>query len=188
VRFRKRWVWMLPLFLLVVACSSDHADSGQFALSFRTALLGASGCVFSAEITSDYGDHVFVFGMDCQSKDGQMHLHVKEPDSIADIIATVSEDGTDISFEDVELEFGLLANGQVSPVTVPWLLEQCWRGAYIAWSGADGDTQRITYLRGYDHEELTVDTWFSDGKPIYAEVLIDGVKCISVEILDFQII
>ena len=176
------------MFLFLVGCSSDHADNGQFALDFRTTMLGSSGCSFSAKITADYEEHVFVFAVDCRSKDGQMHLCVKEPESIAGIAATVSDSGTELVFEDVELDFGQLANGRVSPVTVPGLLEQCWRSAYIAWSGADGEAQRITYLHGYNSEELTVDTWFSDGVPFYAEVLCDNVKCISVEILNFEIL
>ena len=188
MQFRKRWGWVLTFLLVLVGCSSDQSDNGQFALSFRTALLGSSGCAFSAEVTADYGGHVFVFLMDCQSDEGRLRLCVEEPDAIADIAATVSEDGTEIIFDDVKLEFGLLADEQVSPVTVPWLLEQCWKHAYIAWSGADGDSQRITYLHGYGDEELTVDTWFSDGVPIYAEVFFDDIKCVSVEIQNFEII
>lgn len=147
----------------------------------------AGGCSFTADVTADYGDRVYSFTLSSRTQDGQTRLEVLEPESIAGIAATVSEDGTELTFDGAELAFGQLANGFVSPVTVPWLLAQCWSGEYIAWAGADGDLERVTYLRGYNDEELTVDTWFSGNTPTYAEVSYDGTRCLTVEILDFRL-
>ena len=72
------------------------------------------------------------------------------------------------------------------PVAAPWLLVQCWTGEYIAYAGSDGDMERITYLRGYNDEEVAVDTWLQNGIPTYAEVSYGGVRCLTITISKFQ--
>ena len=185
MRIGKLCSLLLCCFILA-GCSGEKVQAGQSALDFRTDLMAHNGCSFTAQISADYGDQVYAFTLKCRSDGEETRLQVTEPDAIAGIAATVSADGTKLQFDDAELDFGKLANGYVSPVTVPWLLVQCWMGEYIAWSGADGDLERVTYLRGYDDAELTVDTWFSNGVPLHAEVIYDDVRCLTVEILDFQ--
>ena len=169
-----------------VGCTGQKTQPGQEALDFRTDLMEHGGCCFTANIAADFGERVYMFTLACETNAGETRLKVIEPEMIAGIAATVSSDGIKLTFDDAELDFGKLANGYVSPVTVPWLLAQCWMGEYIAWSGADGELDRVTYLRGYDEAELTVDTWFSDGVPQHAEILYDDVRCLTVEILDFK--
>ena len=185
MRVRRQWI-LVCLCLLLTGCAGKQSRSDQEALDFRTALLNQAGCSFTARLQADYGEKVYAFSMDCQWSEEQTRLMVTEPASIAGIAAVVSEDGTQLAFDGVELDFGELANGYVSPVTVPWLLAQCWMGEYIAWTGADGDQTRVTYLRGYEDKELTVDTWFSDGIPAYAEISYDGARCITAELMHFQ--
>ena len=46
----------------------------------------------------------------------------------------------------------------------------------------------MTYLRGYNDEELTVDTWFDQELiPVYAEISYDGVRCVQIQVRDFQL-
>jgi len=59
-------------------------------------------------------------------------------------------------------------------------------GAHKAYAGADGEQERVTYLRGYNEEELSVDTWLRDGVPTYAEVTHNNVRCLAVTITNFQ--
>ena len=181
---------LLSLLLLIVftmtGCAGHTPKTGQQALDFRTALMEQGGCSFTAQITADYGSRVYSFTVDCVNEKDRTQIQVLEPESIADIRATVSADGTKLAFDGAELDFGKLANGHVSPITAPWLIHHCWIGEYIAWSGNDGDLERVTYLSGYDEEELTVDTWFSDGIPIRSEVVYDGVRCLVLELSDFQ--
>lgn len=148
----------------------------------------AGSCSFTADVTANYGDRVYAFVLACRYENGEAQLEVLEPKTIAGIRAETSQNGTELIFESVELEFGQLANGFVSPVAVPWLLVQCWVEEYIAYAGADGELERVTYLRGYNDEELVVDTWFHGNTPVYAEVVHDGVRCVSIEIHDFQMI
>lgn len=175
---------------MVLLCLSGCGKSEgptQKALDFRTALMQEEGCSFTADITADYGDKLYVFSVSAECSGDETKITVLSPDSIAGIVATVSADGAKLSFEDTCLDFGKLANGYVSPVSAPWLLHRCWIGEYIAYAGADGDLERITYLKGYNKQEVTLDTWLSaDGVPVHAEVLYDGVRCLTIEIKDFQ--
>ena len=173
---------------LLGGCSASEELPTQNAIDFRTALMGAKGCRFTAEVTADYGDKVYVFSLQSETMDGETSLQVLSPENIAGIQATISADGAELEFDSVALTFGKLANGYVSPVSVPWLLEQCWQSAYIAYAGADEEYDRVTYLRGYNEEELSVDTWFLNQTPVYAEVVWNDVRCLQVTIKDFQLI
>ena len=45
----------------------------------------------------------------------------------------------------------------------------------------------ITYLDGYDDDQLTVDTWLnSEEIPVYAEITYDGTRCLTLQLTDFQ--
>lgn len=175
------------LIFLLTGCGASAKEHAQKAMDFRTALMESGGCGFTAQVTADYGDYVYVFTMDCQADREKTRLHVTQPQELAGIGLTVEQNGRKITFDDMELEFGALGSGLVSPVTAPWLLTQCWVGEYIAFTGADDDLNRVTYLRGYDDEELTVDTWF-DGRnvPVYAEVSLDDVRCLTIRLTDFR--
>ena len=183
----KRLMTSFLLCLLLTGCGASPKEQAQKALDFRTALMEAGGCGFTAQVTADYGDYVYQFTMDCEADREQTKLHVTAPEELAGIGLTVEENGKKIQFDDMELDFGELGHGLVPPVTAPWLLTQCWVGEYIAFTGADDDLSRVTYLRGYDDEELTVDTWFdSQNVPVYAEVALDDVRCLTIRMTDFH--
>ena len=181
-----RLCFLLLVLFVLTGCAGHIPESGQRALDFRTALMQADQCRFTAKLTADYGERVYEFTVECLHNSDCTQIMVREPESIADIRATVSSDGTKIAFDGAELDFGKLANGHVSPITAPWLIYHCWIGEYIAWSGSEGELERVTYLSGYEEEELTVDTWFLDGIPIRSEVVYDGVRCLVLEFSDFQ--
>ena len=184
----KKLIALCACVCFLAGCSASEEPSTQHAIDFRTALMEAEGCRFTADVTADYGDKVYVFSLQSETVDGETTLQVLSPESIAGIRATISADGAELEFDSVALEFGKLANGYVSPVSAPWLLEQCWQGAYIAYAGADEEHERVTYLQGYQEEELSVDTWFLDQTPVYAEVVWNDVRCLQIEIKDFQLI
>jgi len=172
----------------MTGCAAQSREPEQQALEIRTSLMEAGGCSFTADVTANYGDRVYAFVLACRYENGEAQLEVLEPEAIAGIRAETSQHGTELIFEGTELEFGQLANGFVSPVAAPWLLVQCWIEEYIAYAGADGELERVTYLRGYHDEELAVDTWFRGKIPVYAEVAQEGVRCLTAEIHDFQML
>ena len=44
----------------------------------------------------------------------------------------------------------------------------------------------MTWLKGYNDEELGIDTWFEEKIPVYAEVSYDGKRVITIRIQDFS--
>lgn len=173
------------LLCLLTGCGKA-TEPDQQALEFRTALMEAGGCCFSADVTAFWDERVYSFSLRCAVSDGEATLELTAPENIAGLRAVAREGSARLEYDGASLELGSLANGTVPPVAAPWLLVECWRGEYIAWAGMDGDRHRVTYLRGYDEEELTMDTWFDQGVPVYAEVAWGGAKCLSVTIMDYQ--
>lgn len=175
--------------MLLTGCAgTETAKPSQKALDFRTALMEAGGCSFTAGVTADYGARVYTFTLDCAyTVGGGARLTVTAPETIAGIAAEVSADGAQLEFDGAVLDFGQMANGYVAPLAVPWLLGSCWSGAYISSAGSDGEWERVTCLQGYNEAELTLDTWLdSAGTPVRAEVAWDGTRCLTVTLSDFQ--
>ena len=181
-------VLMITLCLSVTACS-DADNSMQPALDLRTKLLETGGCSFSADITADFGETVCMFSADCRyTADGMTRVEITSPESIAGIAATVSADGATVEFDGMLLDFGELAGGHVAPVAAPSILSLCWAGEYIRSAGEEGGNVLVTYLKGYDKEELTVLTRFcgQTGVPLSGEVIYDGNTVLSVAITNFS--
>lgn len=184
--FRKK-LWVLLVIVLCLSGCAKTKQPTQKALDFRAGLMNAGSCSFLADIVADYGERTYAFTVEAEHSPQETKLTVVSPEEISGISAIVSENGAQIVFDGLELDFGELANGYVSPVSVPWLLGQCWVGEYISCAGADGEYEKVTYLRGYNDAELTVDTWFTkENIPVYAEIIYDGRRCLTVQIRDFQ--
>lgn len=180
---------LIPFFLLIAlsGCRKEPSPA-QKALDFRTALLEAGGCSYTALIHADYGERTYSFTVDCTYHvDGTASLTVLQPEEIAGISAEISGAGAIVEFQDLALDFGQMADGTVSPVEVCHLLGQCWGGAYIDSSGKDGEMERISYQYGYEEEQLAVDTWLDQtGVPVCADVMYENVRCLHVQLTDFR--
>ena len=173
---------------IVLAGCQNKASPTQEALDLRTDLLEAGGCRFRAVIGADYGDRVYSFTVSCAyDTDGITELTVLQPEEIAGISAKIFDSSAIVEFEDLELDFGVMANGVVSPMKACSILGRCWSASYISCGGSDGELKRITYLDGYEEKELTVDTWLdSSGAPVYAEISYDGARCLTLQLSDFE--
>jgi len=183
----KKLLCCVMMGIVLVGCQSK-ASPTQSALDLRADLLKAGACRFRAVIGADYGDRAYSFTVSCAyDTNGTTRINVLQPEEISGISATVSDDGVYVEFEDLELDFGPMANGTVSPIKACAVLGRCWSTSYISCGGADGELERITYLDGYDEQELTVDTWLdSTGVPVYAEIAYDGTRCLTLQLNDFK--
>lgn len=181
----KKIAALVLILMMLTGCGKQEPT--QRAVDMRTALLAAQGCSFTAHIRADYGEKVFDFSLDADYSPEKTVLTVTAPKEIAGISAVTDKDGTSLRFDGAELAMGKLANGLISPILVPWILGQCWTGEYISCAGKDAELYRVTYLKGYDEEELQVDTWL-DGEdiPVYAEIFYGDVLCITAQIENFQ--
>ena len=88
----------------------------------------------------------------------------------------------------IVLEFPGLADGQLPPVSGPWVLLNTLRSGYIT-SCAQGEGYlQITLEDRFRDEDLTMDIWL-DGEncPIRGEIGWDGRRVLTMEITDFVI-
>ncbi len=183
----KRIVALLLLFLLLSGCA-DTAGDMDSVLSLREKLLSGV-CGFDAEVTADYGDKTYTFAMGCTlDAHGNLSFTVKEPESIAGISGTISKGEGNLYFDSTALAFELLADGQFSPVSAPWVLGTALRSGYITAVGKDGQQTRVTIRDSYAEDALTVDVWLDEKAiPVRAEILWDGRRILTLAVANFVI-
>lgn len=181
----RRCLALFLLFPMVFFCSCRSADRAmQETLDFRTTVLQSGGCNFDAAVTAEAGECSYDFCMTCAYDGEDAHFTVTEPENISGICGRVRNEQADIDFEDIALEFPVESE-LVSPVKTGKLLGDAWARDYISAAGADGELCRMTAKHGYDEDELTVDTWLREKKPVYAEISYNGKTLLSCKIDNF---
>lgn len=184
----KRAVCILLMLVLLCGCSGNGEELDR-AMGLRAQLL-AHSCSFDAEITADYGDKLYTFSVYCEGDpQGNLGFRVKAPDTIADITGSIASGDGKLTFSDVALEFPLLADDQVTPVSAPWLLLKTLQGGYLTSAGMDGELLRVTINDSYEDDALQLDIWLdSNDLPVQAEILYDGRRILTLSVSNFQIL
>lgn len=177
----------LPLLLAVVLLCGCGREEAGVGLSLRETLLAAQGCSFDAVVTADYGDKTYEFSMACiGDAQGNIHFTVTAPETIAGIAGSISTAGGRLTFDDQMLAFPLLADGEVSPVSAPWLFLHTLRGGYIR-SGCrvDGGS-RLTVDDSYEADALQLEVWLNGQElPVAAEIQWQGRRILSMRVENF---
>lgn len=181
----KRILSIMLCCVFLVGCNSER--SLNRATSLRQALLDGNGCSFEADITADYGDVLYTFRMKCNfDANGNLSFAVLEPDSITGISGKISDTGGYLTFDENVLGFALLADGQFSPVSAPWILVKTLCGGYIR---SVSQTKQGTCLcidDSYEDDALQVEIWLDDtNSPISAEIVWENRRILSMEIVNF---
>ena len=174
---------------LLCGCMAGASEMDR-AISLRQQLLAADGCCFGVDITADYGDAVSLFSMDCQSDaEGTVKFTVTSPESISGICGTLAKNGGKLTFEDTALQFDLLADGLLSPVSTPWVLVNTLCSGYLRSVGMENGELRLTIDDSYREDALQLDVWLDENDlPLRADILCDGRRVLSASIRDFQIV
>ena len=183
----KRLMAVVLLVLLLTGCSGDGEELDR-AMALRSKLLASSGCSFDAAITADYGNKTYSFCTACQADaQGNVTFSVTAPESIAGISGKISDDGGKLTFDETALGFELLADGQVTPVSAPWLLVKTLRSGYVTSCGMDGEQVRVSIDDSYEEDALHVDIWLDQQNiPLRAEILFRDRRILSLEIENFD--
>ena len=157
-------------------------------MELRVALL-SSGCSFDADITADYGDEVYNFSVTCEGdSDGNLGFTVTAPESIGGITGIIDQTCGKLTFDDTAVTFPLLADGQLSPVSAPWILLKTLRSGYLTAAGMEGEDLRLTIDDSYEEDALGLDVWLNgENQPIRADILYDGCRILAMKVSNFQI-
>ena len=177
----KKLLPFLALLVLLTGCASEPGEMNR-ALALRTKLLQSSNCIFDAEITADYREDLYTFGMHCTADEkGEITFQVTKPDSISGITGTLSQEGGALTFDSTALQFELLADGRLSPVSAPWVLMQALRGGYITSAGTEDGQIRLSVNDSFDDDALNLDIWLDEADlPKRAEICCAGRRILTV--------
>ncbi len=182
-----KWVcWILVLCLLCGGCADTEGELNRV-LHLR-ASLQEKGCKFNAVITADYADHTYTFVMSCSTDaSGHLSFEVLHPESIAGISGTIGSDGGKLTFDDVALSFSMLADGQITPVSAPWILVKTLLGGYISASTMEGQMLHVTANDSYFEDALQLDIWLdSTNCPVNADIVYRDRRILSLRIENFE--
>lgn len=185
----KKCVALLCILTMLSGCTGKRQLMDR-CMTLRADLLASEGCSFQAEITADYGDAIQEFSLKCQGKsDGDLGFEVLEPDSISGITGRFLGDVGQLTFDDVALQFPLLADGQVTPVSGPWIFLKALLGGYLSACTMEEDMLRLTIMDSYQEDALQLEIWLNgENRPVLAEIYYAGRRILTMEIEDFQIL
>jgi len=183
----RKTAWLLTLVLLFTGCSGKREELDR-AMKLRTSLL-AGDCSFDVEITADYGDELYAFAVSCRGDSrGNLAFTVTSPETIAGITGVIEQGEGKLTFENTVLAIPLLADGQLTPVSAPWILLKTLQGGYLTAAGMEEDLLRLTVQDSYAEDALQLDIWLDrEDMPVRADVLYDGRRILAMKVTNFQI-
>lgn len=180
----KRVVLLLLTALLLCGCSGGNEVLEQ-AMELRSQWI-AKSISFDAGITADYGDVSYTFSMACQvDTEGNMTFRVTSPETLAGITGTVSASGGKLTFDETALAFDLMADGQLTPVSAPWVLAKTLRSGYLSSCGKENGDLRLSIDDSYEEDSLHLEIWLQDSLPKYGEIYWQGRRLLTVEVSNF---
>lgn len=157
------------------------------ALEARSKLQSAA-CRFRATVSADYGEMIHTFVLDCDgTEDGTVTFSVVAPESISGITGKLTGDSGFLTFDDEILAFNLLADGQLSPVSAPWVLLHTLRGGYLRYVSQTETGLRLTVDDSYADQAMQVEIWLDgEGRPMAAEILWQGRRILTMKVENFE--
>ena len=178
-------VFLCFLFLLT-GCSSS--DSGiEHAQALRSRLRTGSGCSFVAHITADYTNALYNFSLSCQAdQNGNITFTVLQPESITGITGTITGQGGKLTFDDKAVAFETIADGQITPVTAPWVLMMTLHGGYLNGCTTADDGYLLTIDDSYRDDSLRLNIHITKNyHPQWAEIFWKNRRVLTLTVENF---
>lgn len=183
--------YLLPcMIILFTLCGcSDSNSCIEEGLKLRTQLQ-QSTCSFDAKITADYGNIVHTFVLSCISQsDGSVAFTLQEPQSIQGITGIIHSQHGELTFADTAVAFPTLADGELSPVSAPWILLNTLRSGYIRCGCLEEGNIRLTIDDSYQQDALQLDIWLNDQEyPKFVQISWQGRSVLSIEVSNFTFV
>ena len=179
----------LMLILATLTGCSKTKDMLDKAMTLRAELLACQSCTFDATITADYGDKLHTFGMYCVGdNDGVVRFEVTAPETLAGITGILDGEEGKLTFDDQGVAFSMLADGQVTPVSGPWILMKTLMGGYLTACNQEEDLVHLMIRDSYEEDALDLEIWL-DGEsyPVQTEIGYEGRRILTMEIENFRI-
>ena len=180
---------ILMLLLSLSGCGRESEQLDRI-VSLRNEINNASAYSFNANITLDYGDSSFNFSTKCKvDSNKNMELIITEPQSISGISAQISGESGKLVYDDVILAIELIADGEITPISSPWLFTHALSGGYISTCSSDSNGCIVSFDDSYNAVQFTVNVKFDEhGLPTFAEIIWDGKRIVSMTVSDFVLL
>ena len=179
---------LMMLLLPLSACGGGETNL-QTPMTFRSKLLNAEGCSFTADMQVNLDDCVYALSLDCHcSSDGSAEITVLAPETLEGIHASVRSRDGELEFDGAALSFALPENQELAAIGRPGVLSAAWREDYILAAGMEDGWLRVSYENDADASGLQTETWFdSSGRPVYAEITLRGRVVAELTLKDFSL-
>lgn len=175
------------LLLILSGCSGD--DRLETGLALRSRLLQGNGCTFSMDILADNSREISEFSLDCTADaKGNLQFTVTDPESISGISGRLSASGGALTFDGMALDFGLFPEGELSPVSAPWIFLNTLRSGNLISACEEGEHTRLSLDDSYAEDALRLDIWLEQENPVRAEVLSAGRRILTLDVRSFVIL
>ena len=177
------------LVICVLSGCSQKNDPLRQATELRNNILSSSSCNFETIITADYGDVIYSFQMDCNvDEKGNLYFSVKDPETITGITGQISKENAALTFDDKILAFPLLADGQLTPVSAPWIFYSTLKSGYISGCSCNDDGLCLYIDDSYEENPLYLEIYTdSQLQPVHADFFWNQQRVLSADIRNFAI-
>lgn len=144
---RRLCALMMTLILPLSACggrgSGDEAEERLAEL--RGKYLEMTACSGHADLTADYGQRVYTYGVDFTwTREGETLLTLTAPENVAGTVARVSAGETALEYDGVMMETGPLNTAGLSPIdAIPALLSYAREGFAAECVLEEGEAPRL---------------------------------------------
>ena len=188
---------MMTLVLPLTACGGGEGNEAEETLSkIRGQYLELTACSGHADLTADYGQRVYTYGVDFTwQKEGETLLTLTAPELVAGTTARIHAGETALEYDGVMLETGPLNPEGLSPIdALPALLTYAREGfaAECVLEGTEGEAKKLHVIcrdpEVQPGEGTEADLWFSSetGTLLRGELSQDGYTVIQCEITGFS--
>ena len=173
-------------FVFFLAGCKNASTPLDRAMTLRNSVLESNGCSFQATVSADYGEKYYVFSMDCVSdKEGNLKFTVISPETISGITGQISTEGGALTFDDKLLTFPTIADGQITPVTTPWLFIKTLRSGYMNSCTSGSDGYQLSIDDSYADSALRLFISVENDLPVLGEIYWKGSRVLSIHVENF---
>ena len=185
MHMKRIWTLMI-LMLFLVGCAKEDGQLDR-AMNVRAKWIAKTVC-FDANVVADYGDETYEFTMECNAApEGELRFTVKAPQTIAGIKGTVSATGGKLTFDDTALAFDLMADGQINPVSAPWVLVRTLRSGYLTSCCEEDGLLRVSIDDSYEEDALHMEIWLDGADQLReAEIYWRGRRLMWISVSNFR--
>ena len=180
------WLCVPMIALLLAGCGRlEVSEAEQLALEIRGEYLELERCSASLEITADYGQRVYQFGMEAQVQGEDAALTLTAPETVAGLTARWAGEAGTLEYDGVAVETGSLDPEGLDPVSAfPVLLEAARSGYLTACAlEEDGAVLRVDCgdPAGTPGQGTETTLWFDGetGALLRGEIRVDGFRVIG---------